>query len=232
MNSEFAKKILSETEIGYDLMAGKFSETRKFFWRGIEFIKDYAKEGGEILDFGCGNGRLLELFEDKKFEYFGVDASQNLIDLAKHRYSGGNIEFSKINPSQESLAFADNFFNAVYSIAVFHHFPSVEYRQKIAKELYRITKADGYIIITVWNLWQKKYLKNILKNWWSKIFGKNNLDWNDCQITFKNNEGQIFSRFHHAFTKKELQKLFESVGFKTEMRQIIGGRNIVYIGKK
>lgn len=59
MKKEIAEKILQETEAGYDLMAGKFSETRKYFWRGLEFIADYTKEGDKILDFGCGNGRLF-----------------------------------------------------------------------------------------------------------------------------------------------------------------------------
>lgn len=232
MNIDVAKKILSETEAGYDLVAGKFSETRKNFWADLEFIKDYTKDGFKILDFGCGNGRLLELFQNKKIEYFGIDTSQNLINSAKKRYFGEKIAFSKINPNQTSLTLESYFFNAIYSIAVFHHFPSVEYRKKMARELYRIAKPGGYVVITVWNLWQEKYRKNIFKNWWNKIILKSELDWNDCYITFKNNEGQIFSRFHHAFTKRELKKIFESTGFKTEMCQIIGGKNIVYIGKK
>ena len=45
MKKEIAQKILKETELGYDAMAGKFSETRKYFWRGLEFIADYAKKG-------------------------------------------------------------------------------------------------------------------------------------------------------------------------------------------
>ena len=84
-------KILNETEIGYDSMAVKFSETRKYFWRGLEFIGDYVKDGDTVFDFGCGNGRLLELFSDKKIEYCGADVSEKLIEIAKNKYSGENI---------------------------------------------------------------------------------------------------------------------------------------------
>lgn len=240
MKSNLANKILQETESGYDKMSEKFSQTRKFFWRGMEFIKDYVHDGDSILDFGCGNGRLLDLFTDKKLDYLGLDPSQKLINLAKNKYPNEN--FSKFDPSQSSLALEDNYFNTIYSIAVFHHFPSFEYRKKMAEELYRITKQDGQIVITVWNLWpalhllrrgkQKIYFKNILKNWLDKILGKSKLDWNDCYITFKNNQGENFSRFHHAFTKRELKKFFEAVGFQTEMCKVINGRNIIYIGKK
>ncbi len=241
MDSEKIRKILNETETGYDLISDKFSETRKHFWRDLEFIKDYVKDGDSVFDYGCGNGRLLELFSDKKINYFGVDISEKLINLAKNKYSGENIHFSKINPSQTSLASNDNFFNAVYSVAVFHHFPGKEYREQIVKELYRITKPGGHVIITVWNLWsacndvatsgrQKKYIGEIIKNWWKKISGKSFLDWNDCYVTFKNNRGEIFKRYHHAFTKREISRLLLKVGFKKEAVKI--GKNIVFIGKK
>jgi len=230
MNKDLANKILIETEIGYNQMAKKFSETRKFFWRGMEFIGDYVKDGDRVLDYGSGNGRLLELFQDKKIEYFGVDPSQKLVDIASQKYSQG--KFIKLNPLQNTLAFNTENFNTIYSIAVFHHFPSGEYRKKVAEELYRVCQKDGQIIITVWNLFQRRYIKNIVDNWIDKLLNKNKLDWNDCYISFTDNAGNKFLRFHHAFTKRELKKLFEETGFETQMCKIINGRNIVYIGKK
>lgn len=251
MDKNTANRILLETEAGYDLIADKFSQTRKHFWAELEFIRSYIKADDNVLDFGCGNGRLLAFLKEKSnINYQGVDVSTGLIEKAKELNSDENAIFSKINPSQTSLAFEDNFFNAVYSIAVFHHIPSKELRLYLAKELFRITKREGVVVITVWNLWQEKYKKNIFKNWKNKIFGKiirmsgirsvgqpsnsldDNLDWNDCSISFTDNIGKRFDRFHHAFTKGELQKLFESAGFETERCEIVGGRNIVYVGRK
>ena len=245
MKKEIADKILRETEQGYDSVAVKFSDTRKHFWRGLEFIADYAKSGDKILDFGCGNGRLLELVASKKIDYYGTDVSEKLIEIAKDKYVGKSSEFdsesesnsdkrhfSKIDPLQTTLPFADEFFNTVYSIAVFHHFPSQKYREDIAKELYRITQKDGHIIITVWNLWQKNYIKNILCNGKDKIFGKSNLDWKDGYISFTDNAGNKFQRFHHAFTKRELKNLFEEAGFEVEKCKTVDGRNILLIAKK
>lgn len=264
MKKEIAEKILKETEFGYDLMSQKFSETRKYFWRGLEFIANYAKEGDKVLDFGCGNGRLLELISKKEgIKYHGVDVSQKLIDIAKQHYQQPNTyfqkihpvksaeggpalqEFNGINPLKITLPFADDFFNTIFSVAVFHHFPSRKYREDVAKELYRVTKKDGRIVITVWNLWQKKYIKNIIDNWIDKIylsFGGSSyigesqypgqLDWNDCYISFTDNDGKKFQRFHHAFSKCELKNLFKKVGFEIEKCETIKGRNILLIAKK
>lgn len=231
MKREIIERILSETEQGYDIMADKFSETRKHFWRDLEFIGDYAKDGDKVLDYGCGNGRILELISGKNIEYTGADVSQKLIDIAKNKYRDKSVHFQKISGS-DSLAFTDNYFNAVYSIAVFHHLPSSKLRLEMARELFRVTKPGGYIIITVWNLWQKNYLKNILKNWLDKIFGKSDLDWNDCYVAFKNNQGEIFHRYHHVFTKRELEKLFEKAGFKKEKYGIFNKKNVLFVGKK
>ena len=83
MKKETVEKILKETEAGYDLISKKFSQTRKKFWGSMEFIGEYAEKGDRVLDFGCGNGRILEILGGKNIDYVGVDISENLIKLAE-----------------------------------------------------------------------------------------------------------------------------------------------------
>ncbi len=231
MKQSIVKENLKQTERGYDLIAEKFSETRKHFWRRLEFIERYTRDGDKVLDFGCGNGRLLELFVDKNVKYCGVDISQKLLDLAKKRYPDKRDNFVKINPDKIRLPFNDENFNSIYSIATFHHLPGELHRLKIAKELYRVTKRGGRIVITVWDLWQWQYRYNIFKNWFYKIIGQSKLDWNDCRIAFTDNKGKVFSRYHHAFTKGELERLFKRAGFNIVNVERIGG-NIVLVGQR
>lgn len=230
MKRETVQKILEEMETGYDSMAVKFSQTRKFFWRGLEFIRDYAQAGDKILDFGCGNGRLLELFAEKNIDYTGVDISRKLIGIATAKYPDEHVKFQKISGS-DSLAFPANYFNVVYSIAVFHHLPGTEMRKKIAADLFRVVAPSGKIVVVVWNLWQEKYVMGLIRNWIRKLTFKSRLDWHDCYVSFADNQGNIFQRYHHVFTIEELEKLFVDAGFITEKCEIIGN-NIVYIGNK
>ncbi|EKE21159.1 MAG: methyltransferase type 11 [uncultured bacterium] len=235
MNKALVKKILKDTEVGYELISEKFSQTRHRFWKELEFIKNFTSDKSQVLDFGCGNGRLVELFLDKNINYVGVDVCDNLINLAKKNVAGlresRRIQFLKIESDFKKLPFPSEFFDSIYSIAVFHHLPSGELRLEIARELHRLLKKDGTIIITVWNLWQSRYRKNIFKNWKEKILNKSALDFNDCYVSFTDNQGQKFNRFHHAFTKNDLTKLLEKSGFSVvECKRIKG--NIVVIGKK
>lgn len=244
-------EILTELETGYDQIADKFSETRSHFWPDLAFISSYISDGDKILDFGCGNGRLLEILKDKKIEYEGADVSRKLIDIAKSKYPernfiklngqgslpenkaqimiGNNInelptmkEYPKTGLSQRFVAgkpFQDNYFNKIVSVAVFHHFPE-EYAQKIAQELFRIIKPQGMIIVTVWNLAQERFKK----------FVKNGS--RDLYIPFKDNEGKRFERYHRFYAKEDLERIFSAAGFKTQKIELVGGKNIVYIGGK
>ncbi|EKE11147.1 MAG: methyltransferase [uncultured bacterium] len=224
-------KIIGQTEAGYDQMAEKFSGTRSFFWRDLDFIKDHIKKGDRVLDFGCGNGRFLEILKEKNVDYHGVDVSQGLVDLAKKRYPQFFNSIAKTS-GQASLDFPDDFFDSVVSIAVFHHFPDKNFRLDVAKELFRITKPDGIIIVTVWNLWQKKYRKYIWKNILRKLIGLSRLDFLDCEIPFRNNRGESFKRFHHAYTQKDMADLFLNAGFEAVEVKIVNNKNLVLIAKK
>lgn len=235
MNQETINKILNETELGYDQVADKFSHTRKNFWDDLAFIADYVADGDKILDYGCGNGRLLEILKDKKIDYIGVDISQKLIDLAKDKYPQHAASFSKVT-SQASLAFPDNYFNRIISVAVFHHFPE-KHAREMAKELYRITKPDGTVVITAWNLWQKKRRKNIFN--FSAILGKifqlgsyRGYGFSDILVPFQNNQGGVFNRYHRVYTENSLAEVFFSAGFKIEKCFLANEKNIILIARK
>jgi ubiquinone/menaquinone biosynthesis C-methylase UbiE len=232
MEKELAKKIVQDTEKGYNLISEKFSQTRSHLWKDLEFIGSYCKKGDKVLDFGCGNGRLLNFLEKKDIEYTGVDISDKLLMEAKnHFFNREKVEFKKLS-GLDSLPLENDSFNVIYAVAVLHHLPGKEMRKKAVEEFYRILKPEGTIVITVWNLWQQKYWRNIFFNWEEKILGRSHLDWNDCYIDFQDNRGRNFPRYHHAFTKRELAELFSQAGFSIGKCDTINGKNIVLVGSK
>ena len=206
MEKEYAEYLLEKTKKDYDLIAGEFSQTRGFLWEELKKFKDLIKDGEKVLDLGCGNGRLLEILQDKKIEYIGVDSSRKLIEIAKEKHP--NFQF--LVADALSLPFLENSFDKVFSISVFHHIPSEELRLQFLKEIKRILKPKGILILTVWNLWQKRYFLLILKFTLLKIFFRSKLDFKDIFIPW----GKKIDRYFHCFTKSEIEKLIKKVNLK------------------
>lgn len=208
MNQKYARELFNKIKKDFDIIADQFSETRKNLWPELEELREYIKEKERILDLGCGNGRLFEFFKDKKVTYIGIDSSPKLILKAKKKY-GNYFKTADIL----SLPFSNDYFDSIWSIAVFHHIPSKELRLKALKEIRRVLRKGGRVIITCWNFYQVRYFKLLFKFTLSKFFGKSKLDFKDVLIPWK---GEGVQRYYHAFTKKELVALFKEARFNIE----------------
>ena len=235
MNKNYAQKILEETKQNYNLIAGRFSSTRQFVWKDLEPLLDYTASGDNVLDVGCGNGRFYDVLKLKNIKYAGIDNSEELIKIAKTKFPDANFSVADIL----KIPFSDNYFDKVYCIAVLHHIPSDQLRIEALKELRRILKPGGVLILTVWNLWQTR------TDWWQvykniilKLIGKTQLDPKDILVPWKNQVGQVLAqRYIHAFTKRELKNIAIKAGLKIKeigvtYRPELKDNNIYLIAEK
>ncbi len=230
MKEELARKIMEDSATGYEKIAEQFSRTRSSFWKELDFIKEEVKGGDKILDLGCGNGRLYEFLKEKKIEYTGVDSSERLLELARKKY-GTEAKF--IRGDALNLPFANESFDKIISIAVLHHIPSEKWRKKFLDEAWRVLKKDGVLILSVWNMRQKKYAPLLVKYAFLKIAGLSPLDFGDVRLGWN---GEKNVRFVHAFGKRELRKLLEKSGFAIKklsaVRRKSGQGNLLAIAEK
>lgn len=207
MDRKYAEFLLEKTKEDYNLISDQFSSTRYSVWPELKVLGEYIKEGDKVLDLGCGNGRLLELFKGKNVDYMGVDNSEKLIEIAKKKNPG--IFFQVADAL--NLPFPDNYFDKIFSIAVLHHIPLDDFRNQFIKEARRVLRPGGFLILTVWNLWQKPdSLKRIIKFAILKVLRKTKLDFKDILVPWQ----KTIDRYVHCFTKNELKKLAEKAGFK------------------
>ncbi|MCD6550013.1 class I SAM-dependent methyltransferase [bacterium] len=210
MDKRYAQYLLVKTRRDYNQIAEEFSRTRSFLWDELKPLINYVKDGDRVLDVGCGNGRLLSALRDKEVNYIGIDSSEKLIDIAREKFRDiENAQFLVVEAL--NLPFENNNFHKVYSIAVLHHIPSLEYRLKFLEEIRRVLKPKGLLILTVWNLRDLKPLL-LLKYTILKIIGKSDLDWGDVFYPWKSAQGSI-ERYVHCFSKRELVDLVKKAGF-------------------
>jgi len=210
MDREYAEYLLKKTIRDYNLIAEDFARTRQFTW-DIESLSQYVWDGEKILDLGCGNGRLLEIFKDKKIDYFGIDSSEKLIEIAKKKYHTAKFQVGDIL----NLSFPNNFFDKVFAIRILHHIPSHNFRLQLLKEIKRVLKPEGFLILTVWNVWRSKYKINLLrmvKYSLLKLVGRSKLDFGDAFVPWWKLNEEIL-RYFHFFTESGLKKLVRKSNF-------------------
>lgn len=97
-----------------------------------------------ILDFGCGSGRVIRHWHTLPAEVHGTDYNPELVRWCQRRLPFARFELNGLEPP---LQYPNEFFDLVYALSVFTHLD--EFHQCLwIEELRRITRPDGYIIIT------------------------------------------------------------------------------------
>jgi len=108
---------------------------------------DNSEEKIDIIDFGCGEGKLLDYFPKSKIRnYLGLDVNENSIFKAKKTYKSSNIEFRLIN--NESYKFeTSSKVDAVVAIGVLQYLTDSQIRYYL-KESKRVLKKGGVVVVS------------------------------------------------------------------------------------
>ena len=203
---------MEKTEIpyvkqAYTVIAKQFHDTRPTPWY---WITQFYKEVNEkipyavILDHGCGGGRNMTniyLDDDKtcktEFEFMGVDNCHEFVNIAQK--NGNNVLYGDLC----DLPYEDAIFDAVISVASFHHLSSVERRINALNEMNRVMRSGAMGCMSVWSIKQPKNSKNYGKF----VYGDNMVPW-------KNKQGEILvDRYYYIFNHNELEGLLLQAGF-------------------
>ncbi len=190
----------------YNNFAGQFSQTREYLWDDIKPLLKYIKENDKVLDIGCGNGRLYHVLKEKQILYTGLDLGEELIKIAKTKYP----EASFVVGDMKKLPFLADTFDAVFCIAAFHHLTTAEERLQALREMKRVVKPGGKILLVNWNLLGQWGTEKVEKGDFKRLG-------NDFSVPWRNSERKILGeRFYHAFTLDEIGLLCKEVRLRVE----------------
>lgn len=212
MTKTFADALLEKVKADYDRIAADFSATRTALWPELLQFKAFAKPGDRVLDAGCGNGRVYQLFAGMAIDYEGIDASENLIAIAKEKWRDPLAHFRA--GSILSIPFEDESFDVVLAVAALHHVPSDAYRLQSIAECRRVLKPGGRLLMTNWARWKPQHWSSYVIGALQSLLRLRPYDIGDVLVSW--DRGEKADRYVHVFTKSELARLARHAGFTVE----------------
>ncbi|XP_068121126.1 probable tRNA methyltransferase 9B [Hyperolius riggenbachi] len=132
----------------YEKIAPYFNDKRYKAWPRVQEFLLAQEAGSLVADVGCGNGKYLHI-NSQTFN-IGCDYCTPLAEAARNR----GYEVMVCDGLQ--LPYRDGCFDAVVSIAVIHHFSTKQRRVQAIREMARILRAGGQMMIYVWAMEQKR----------------------------------------------------------------------------
>lgn len=147
-----------------------------------------------MLEIGCGSGAFIYC-SNKYFKanYYGIDYSQNLINIAKKVLPNSNLILSEAN----SIPFNQVKFDVILSHSVFQYFVNHKYAFEVINEAFKKLNDNGSFCLLDLN--DKKFENNYFI---------------ERKKKYKNYETAYKNLNHLFFDKIEIENYLLSIGFQ------------------
>lgn len=144
-----------------DVYALIHQERRATVLRLIDNLR--LSRDSRVLEVGCGAGLTTVALAEHGYEVSAIDSVQAMIDLTRQAAADRGCE-DRVKTSLgdvEDLPFADNAFNVVMAIGVI---PWLLSPHKAVRELTRVTKPGGYVMVNADNRWRLNEILDPVRN--------------------------------------------------------------------
>lgn len=139
---EINKMVISAYDTIADSYTGAYADNDEQDSKYLdEFIAKLS--GKKLLDMGCGSGTNTAYLSKKGFDIVGIDASVNMLRLARKFYPA--IKFEEQDILRTS--FKENLFDGIVLAYVINHF-NQDGLVLLKKEINRILKKDGLLFVS------------------------------------------------------------------------------------
>ncbi len=165
MNRPEMSKLFGDLAKSYDKANLFFSFGVDLYWRN-RLINQIPKINNvRHLDIACGTGSIIKkVAERKNGEYFGIDISTRMLEVAKSKVHGPHVNFS--TEDGQNLTFSDNSFDIVTNAFGIRNFPDFK---KGLQESYRVLRPGGNVFYLEFQMPPSKILRKLYRFYLHKI---------------------------------------------------------------
>jgi ubiquinone/menaquinone biosynthesis C-methylase UbiE len=140
-----------DVRVAFDRIAEQFSATREHPWPEVAAFVERAEHADVALDVGCGNGRHAELLAGVADRVLAVDASTELLALARERATRRTFGAALLAGDAARLPLRSGRVDLAVYVATLHHLPDRELRLASLDELARVLAPAGRALVSAWS---------------------------------------------------------------------------------
>jgi ubiquinone/menaquinone biosynthesis C-methylase UbiE len=156
--AEQIKQFWNDNPVGSNFVA--YQKTRSFYedydrfrYRTeghiLEELDKLDLKNKRTLEIGIGQGADSMQMTNRGALYYGIDLTEESVRRVKERFRLFNKNYQEINVANaETIPYADDFFDLVYTHGVIHHSPSID---KIVSEIHRVLKPNGQVVMMLYH---------------------------------------------------------------------------------
>lgn len=170
--------------------------------KAVDFTN--AGIGSKILDVATGTGKLAFAFAKRGYDVTGIDLSEAMLKVASKKNKYENAKFALADAT--NLPFKDKCFDVSCVSFALHDMPLI-IREKVLKEMVRVTKPNGITVIVDYALPENR-ISRFLVYHFVKIYEK---------------------EYYSKFIKSDLEALLRKSGIeiKEELPVLLGTGRII-----
>jgi ubiquinone/menaquinone biosynthesis C-methylase UbiE len=116
----------------------------------------------QILDIGCGDGKLAVELAQRGANVIGIDASKDMIDAARHHADGRGVHVDLRVASAQSLPFPEAEFDVVVAVTILCF---VEDATPAFAEITRVLKPGSRLVIVELSKWSTWAAERRVRAW-------------------------------------------------------------------
>tara|TARA_B100000579_G_C22646506_1_gene764016 strand:+ start:301 stop:939 length:639 start_codon:yes stop_codon:yes gene_type:complete len=169
------------------------------------FLGSFPKDKKlDILDFGCGPGRDLNVFKQMGHRPTGLDGSKEFCKMTQQL-----SEFPVLHQKFLHLELEDNSFDGIFANASLFHVPSLEL-SRVLRELHSALRKGGILFTS--------NPRGSTEGWQGQRYG-NYMEFKESEIYLKQNGFKILDHYYRPSGKpRELQPWLAIVSQRYELK--------------